>query len=70
MNISLMIVHQQLLLFQTKLNIKKLISLISKKNFIKKIIFFENIENINEELSIKINDIFKKVTLIIKIFLI
>ena len=39
---------------------EKLKNIIPKKNFIKKIIFFENGENINEELNIKIHDIFKK----------
>jgi long-chain acyl-CoA synthetase len=39
---------------------EKIKNIIPKKNFIKKIIFFENKKNINEELILKIEDIFKK----------
>jgi long-chain acyl-CoA synthetase len=49
-----------IIIISDKTQYKKIKNIISKKNFIKKIIFFENIENVNEELSIKINNIFKK----------
>jgi long-chain acyl-CoA synthetase len=39
---------------------KKIKEIIPKKNFIKKVILFEEIEGVDEELYIKINDIFKK----------
>ena len=39
---------------------KKIKDIIPKKNFIKKIIHFEKIENIDEEFNINIHDIFKK----------
>ena len=39
---------------------EKIKNIISKKEFIKKIILFENIENNNEELNLNIRDIFKK----------
>jgi len=43
-----------------KIQYEKIKNIIPKKRFIKKIIFFENIENINEELNLKIHDIFKR----------
>ena len=60
MNILLTIARQQSSLFQIKFNTKRLETLFQKKKFIKKIIFFENIENINEEFNLNIDDIIKK----------
>jgi len=48
------------IIISDKIQYKKIKDIIPKKNFIKKIIFFENIKNSNEELIIKIQDIFKK----------
>jgi len=48
------------IIISDKVQYKKIKNIIPKKNFIKKIIFFENIDNINEELNLKIHDIFKK----------
>jgi len=39
---------------------KKIKDIIKKKDFIKKVFFFENIENINKEFNLKIDDIFKR----------
>jgi len=39
---------------------EKIKNIIPKKNFIKKIIFFESIENTNEKFYLKVHDIFKK----------
>jgi len=49
-----------IVIISDKIQYEKIKNIIPKKDFIKKIIFFENIENINEELHLKINDIFKK----------
>ena len=49
-----------IIIISDKTQYEKLKNIIPKKNFIKKIIFFESVENINEELSLKIQDIFKK----------
>ncbi|MDB9821004.1 AMP-binding protein, partial [Candidatus Pelagibacter sp.] len=49
-----------IIIISDKIQYEKIKNLIPKKNFIKKIIFFENIENSNEELNLKIHDIFKK----------
>jgi len=49
-----------IIIISDKIQHEKIKNLIPKKDFIKKIIFFENIENINEELNLKIHDIFKK----------
>ena len=43
-----------------KIQYEKITNIIPKKNFIKKIIFFENIEDIDEELNLRIQDIFKR----------
>ena len=43
-----------------KIQYEKIINIIPKKDFIKKIIFFENIESNDEKLNLKIQDIFKK----------
>ena len=59
-----------IIIISDKIQYEKIKNIIPKKNFIKKIIFFENIENINEELNLKIHDIFKKITAITKIFMI
>ena len=49
-----------IVIISDKIQYEKIKNIIPKKNFIKKIIFFEDIENINEELSLKICDIFKR----------
>jgi len=49
-----------IIIISDKIQYEKIKNLIPKRDFIKKIIFFENIENINEELNLKIHDIFKK----------
>ena len=49
-----------IIIISDKIQHEKIKNLIPKKDFIKKIIFFENIENTNEELNLKIHDIFKK----------
>jgi len=43
-----------------KIQYEKIKDIIPKKKFIKKVIFFEKIENIDEEFNLNINDIFKK----------
>ena len=43
-----------------KIQYEKIINIIPKKDFIKRIIFFENIESIDEELNLRIQDIFKR----------
>ena len=59
-----------IIIISDKIQYEKIKNIIPKKNFIKKIILFENVENINEELNLKIENIFKKKIMIIKIFLI
>ena len=49
-----------IIIISDKIQYEKIKNIIQKKDFIKKIIFFENIENINEELHLKIKDIFRK----------
>ncbi|MDA9062993.1 AMP-binding protein [Candidatus Pelagibacter sp.] len=49
-----------IIIISDKIQYEKIKKIIPKKDFIKKIISIENVENINEELNIKINDIFKK----------
>ena len=49
-----------IIIVSNKIQYKKIKSIIPKKKFIKKIIFFENIKDTNEELNINIDDIFKK----------
>ena len=49
-----------IILISDKILYEKIKNIIPKKNFIKKLIFFENIENTNEKLNLKIHDIFKK----------
>ena len=49
-----------IIIISDKIQYEKIKNIIPKKNFIKKIIFIENLENINEELNLKIDDIFKK----------
>jgi long-chain acyl-CoA synthetase len=49
-----------IIIISDKIQYEKIKNIIPKKNFIKKIIFFENIETINKELDLKIRDIFKK----------
>jgi long-chain acyl-CoA synthetase len=49
-----------IIIISDKIQYEKIKNIIPKKDFIKKIFFFENVENTNEELNLKINDIFKK----------
>jgi long-chain acyl-CoA synthetase len=49
-----------IIIISDKIQYDKIKNIISTKDFIKKIICFENIENTNKELSLKIHDIFKK----------
>jgi len=49
-----------IIIVSNKTQYLKIQNIIPKKNFIKKVILFENIENINKELNLDINDIFKK----------
>ena len=49
-----------IIIISDKIQYEKIKNIIPKKDFIKKIISFENIENIKEELNLKIRDIFKK----------
>ena len=49
-----------IIIISDKIQYKKIKNIIPKKNFIKKIIFFENIKDINEELNLRIADIFNK----------
>ena len=48
------------IIISDQIQYEKIKDIIPKKNFIRKIISFENIENINEKLNLNINDIFKK----------
>jgi len=49
-----------IIIISDKIQYEKIKNLIPKKDFIKKTIFFENIENINEEFNLRIQDIFKR----------
>ena len=49
-----------IIIISNKIQYEKIKNVIPKKDFIKKIIFFENIENINDELYLMIEDVFKK----------
>jgi long-chain acyl-CoA synthetase len=49
-----------IIIISNKVLYKKIKNIIPKKNFIKKVILFENIENINEEFNVKIQDVFKR----------
>ena len=49
-----------IIIISDKIQYEKIKNIIPKKKFIKKIIFFENVETINKELDLKIRDIFKK----------
>ena len=49
-----------IIIISDKIQYNKIKNIIPKKDFIKKIIFFENIENVDKELNLKINNIFKK----------
>ena len=49
-----------IIIISNRTQYEKIQNVIEKKNFIKKIIFFENIENTNKELNLKIDDILKK----------
>jgi len=49
-----------IIIVSDKIQYEKIKNVIPKKNFIKKIITFESIENNNGKLNLKINDIFKK----------
>jgi long-chain acyl-CoA synthetase len=49
-----------IIIVSNKIQYEKIQNIIPKKNFIKKVIIFDSIENINEEFNLKIQDIFKK----------
>ena len=49
-----------IIIISDKIQYEKIKNIIPKKDFIKKIIFIENIENINEEFNLRIQDIFKR----------
>jgi len=49
-----------ILIVSDKIQFEKIKKIIPKKQFIKKIIFFEHVDNFNEKLYLKTNDIFKK----------
>ena len=49
-----------IIIISDKIQYEKIKNIIPKKDFIKKIIFFENIEKINEEFNLNIHDVFKK----------
>ena len=49
-----------IIIISNEIQYEKLKNIILKKNFIKKIILFENIKNINEGLNLNMHDIFKK----------
>ena len=49
-----------IIIISDKIQYKKIKNITPKKNFIKKIISFENIENINEKISLKTDDISKR----------
>ena len=49
-----------IIIVSDKTQYEKIKNIIPKKEFIKKIIFFENIKNTNEELNLNVHDIFKK----------
>jgi long-chain acyl-CoA synthetase len=49
-----------IIIISDKIQYEKIKNIIPKRKFIKKVIFFENIENTNKELNLKIHDIFKK----------
>ena len=49
-----------IIIISDKIQYEKVKNIIPKKNFIKKIIFFENIENIDEKLHLRAQDIFEK----------
>jgi len=49
-----------IIIISDKIQYEKIKNIIPKKDFIKKTIFFENIENINEEFNLRIQDIFNR----------
>jgi long-chain acyl-CoA synthetase len=49
-----------IIIISDKIQYEKIKNIIPKKNFIKKIIFFENVEGIDKKLNLKIQDIFKR----------
>ena len=49
-----------IIIISDKIQYEKIKNIIPKKDFIKKIFCFENIENINKKLNLKVHDIFKK----------
>ena len=49
-----------IIIISDKIQYAKVKKIIPKKNFIKKIIFFDSVEDNNKELNLKISDIFKK----------
>ena len=57
-----------IIIISNKTQYLKIKNIIPKKKFIKKVILFENIENINEEFNLNMEDIFKRNNYIIKNF--
>jgi len=57
-----------IIIISNKNQYKKIQNIITKKNFIKKVFLFEDVENINEEFNLKVLDIFKKKNFIIQNF--
>jgi len=49
-----------IIIVSNKIQYEKIKDIIPKKKFIKKVIFFEKVENINEEFNLNIDNIFKK----------
>ena len=49
-----------IIIISDKIQYEKIKNIIPKKDFIKKTIFFENLENINEEFNLRIQDIFNR----------
>ena len=49
-----------IIIISNKIQYEKIKNIIPKKDFIKKVLLFEDIENINEEFNLKIQDIFKR----------
>ena len=49
-----------IIIVSDKIQYEKIKNIIPKKKFIKRVILFENIENINREFNLSIDDIFKK----------
>ena len=57
-----------LIIISNKIQYEKVKNIILKRSFIKKVIFFDKIENLNDEMYININNIFEKKNYVIKNF--